>query len=208
MKLKLPGLFLLATALSVMWTIGASAQNVSPGAERELQRWMARDPRLQADPGLMNNPTYLRNHPNFALWLQQHPGAHRQIDAMGAYDNDHHWHDRGWWGANHPDWAASHHPEWAEHHEAVAEHHDNELEHRDQHLEKRDTVIQHREQNVENRDAAVQRREARDTGHPLREEHLEKRDTAIQHHEQRLENRDTVVKGRQQRLDNRDAQHH
>lgn len=90
----------------------AYAQPVNPAAERELQNWIARDPRLQADPGLMNDPVYLRNHPNFATWLQEHPNAHLQVEEMGAYDEGHHWHDRVWWIQNRRDWVREHHPHW------------------------------------------------------------------------------------------------
>ena len=93
--------------------VGAAyAQPVNPHAEEQLQDWIAKDPRLREDPGLMDNPTYLANHPNFATWLREHPGVHRQVEEMGAYDEHHHWRDREWWKKNHADWVHQHHPHW------------------------------------------------------------------------------------------------
>jgi hypothetical protein len=80
-----------------------NANNVNPHAEADLQRWIAKDPRLQSDPGLMTTPTYLKNHPNFATWLHDHPNAHEQVLQMGSYDNNHHWqwnHEHQEWGNN------------------------------------------------------------------------------------------------------------
>jgi hypothetical protein len=114
MKLKILIGYVVAAVLGAMFALPALAQ--SPQAEAELQRWIAHDPRLQRDPGLMNNPTYLRDHPNFATWLREHPGAHQQVERMGAYDNDHRWHDTNWWHQNHPDWVSQNHPEWNNNH--------------------------------------------------------------------------------------------
>jgi hypothetical protein len=111
--MKIRAVFFLAATLCVTYVAPAFAQNVNPRAEAELQNWMARDPRLQADPHLMENPEYLRNHPNFATWLSQHPNARRQITLMGDYDNHRVWHDRDWWHQNNPNWLYEHHPEWA-----------------------------------------------------------------------------------------------
>src|SRR5271169_5642700 len=116
-----------------------NANNVNPHAEADLQRWIARDPRLQSDPGLMTTHTYLKNHPNFATWLHDHPNAHEQVLQMGAYDNNHHWqwnhehqewghggegdwddhhqwHESNWWHSSDPNWVNQHHPEWAHNH--------------------------------------------------------------------------------------------
>jgi len=117
---------LFCTAIILCATYAGSAYaQVNPRAEDQLQDWMSRDPRLQSDPGLMNDPTYLRNHPNFATWLQQHPGAHQQVENMGGYDEGHHWRDRNWWASNRQDWVREHHPDWA----ARGEHHDNDHGH-------------------------------------------------------------------------------
>lgn len=111
--MRIRAVALLVAMLCAAYVAPAFAQNVNPRAESELQNWMARDPRLHADPGLMENPEYLHNHPNFATWLSQHPGAHRQIGEMGAYDNGHVWRDREWWHQNNPNWLYANHPEWA-----------------------------------------------------------------------------------------------
>lgn len=104
--------YFMAVAMSAMFAAPALAQNVNPQAEQHLQNWIAQDPRLQRDPGLMNDPTYLQNHPNFATWLQQHPNAHKQVQQMGAYDRNHQWRNTDWWQKNDPNWKKDH-PEWA-----------------------------------------------------------------------------------------------
>ena len=147
---KLSGYFI-AVAMSAAFAAPTFAQNVNPKAEQQLQSWMAKDPRLQADPGLMNDPTYLKNHPNFATWLQEHPNAHQQVKQMGSYDKNHQWHynknapswaqnhpqtargegdwdehhqwhDKSWFETNKREWAEQHHPEWFE---KYKEHHDH-----------------------------------------------------------------------------------
>jgi hypothetical protein len=112
MKLGSLKVYLVAASLGAIFAAPAFAQNVSQHTEQKLQNWIAKDPRLQADPGLMNDPTYLRNHPNFATWLQQHPQAHEQVEQMGAYDKNHQWHNRDWYQKNDPDWQRNH-PNWA-----------------------------------------------------------------------------------------------
>ena len=87
MKLKVLFGYAITAALGLMFTLPASAQ--SPEAEAELRNWMARDPRLEADPDLMLNPRYQHEHPHFAEWLHEHPGIEREIVWMGAYDERH-----------------------------------------------------------------------------------------------------------------------
>ncbi len=114
MKLKILIGYMVAAALGATLAVPVFAQ--SAGTERKLQNWIDRDPRLQADPGLMNDPTYLRNHPNFATWLQQHPAAHKQVKEMGAYDRNHQWRNTDWWHHNDPDTMYKEHPEWVKNH--------------------------------------------------------------------------------------------
>jgi hypothetical protein len=137
MKLKILTGYVVAAALGAMLVVPAFAQNVNPKAEAQLQNWIARDPRLQADPGLMNDPTYLRNHPNFATWLQQHPNAHQQVEQMGAYDRNHQWRNTNWWRQNDPDWIHKNHPEWARNHPEWAERHEQREEKVPQHVEQK-----------------------------------------------------------------------
>jgi hypothetical protein len=202
MKLKLLGFFLLTMTMGAMWVAPAFAQ--SPHAEEELRRWMARDPRLEADPGLMENPIYLHNHPEFAVWLQNHQGIRRQIAWMGAYDEGHRWHDIEWWRANNPNWIYANHPEWiqappewrqygdwgddhvwhdrgwwaANHPEWVNAHHpDWAAIHHEEAVEHHEAVQEHREAVVEHREDVLQNRE----------QHLENREAHIQHQEQHLQ---------------------
>jgi hypothetical protein len=146
MKLKILTGYVVAAALGVMFALPAFAQNVNPRAESQLQNWIARDPRLQADPGLMNNPTYLRNHPNFATWLQQHPNAHQQVEQMGAYDRNHQWRDTNWWQHNDPNWVSHNHPEWARNHPEWAEHHEERVAPREEHAEHHEAAVEHHEE--------------------------------------------------------------
>ena len=186
MKLKILTGYVVAATLGAMFALPAFAQNVKPHAEEKLQNWMAKDPRLESDPGLMNNPTYLKNHPNFALWLQDHPNAHRQVEQMGAYDRNHQWRDTEWWRHNDPDWIGQNHPEWVrdhpewrndgdwddQHHwhdrgwwganrrEWVAQHHPEWAEHREAHLEHREEHLEHHEERLEHHEERLQHHEA------------------------------------------------
>jgi hypothetical protein len=197
MKLKsLIGLSL-AAMLGAMWVVPAFAQNVSAGAEAQLRNWMAKDPRLEADPGLMDNPTYLHNHPNFAIWLQQHPGAHQQVREMGAYDNGHHWHDTDWWRHNNPDWIYENHPEWVRNHPEWRndgdwddQHHwhdrdwwaanrgDWVVQHHPDWAAHHELAVEHHEEHVEHHEAQVERHEAH------REAQIERHEA---HHEAQVE---------------------
>jgi hypothetical protein len=94
--------------------VAVRAQPANPHAEQQLQDWMSHDPRLRADPALMDDPHYLAEHPEFATWLQHHPNVHRQVEEMGAYDEHHLWHEREWWKTNRAAWTRSHHPHWYE----------------------------------------------------------------------------------------------
>jgi hypothetical protein len=86
MKIRL--ISVLAAILSVTFAASAFAQDVNPGAESQLQNWMAKDPQLKSNPEMMLNPTYLQNHPNFATWLSNHPEARQQVDEMAARENN------------------------------------------------------------------------------------------------------------------------
>ena len=55
----------------------------------------------------MNNPIYLKNLPNFALWLQQHPNPRQPVEQMGVYDSNHQWHNTQRWHQNSPNWVSS-----------------------------------------------------------------------------------------------------
>jgi hypothetical protein len=182
MKLKILVSSLMTAALSIMLIAPAFAQNVAPGTEQKLQNWMAKDPRLEANPGLMNDPTYLKNHPNFALWLQQHPAAHRQVEGMGAYDNNHQWHNNNWWHQNNPNWVAQNHPEWNTNHpewgnpgapgyhengyhegynEGLNEHHDHDwVKNHPEWAEHHPELAKHHEERVEHHEERVEHREA------------------------------------------------
>jgi len=189
MKLKILSGYAAALVMGVLCALPAFAQNVNPRAEAQLQNWMARDPRLRADPGLMDNPTYLRNHPEFAMWLQRHPNAHRQVEAMGAYDTNHVWRETGWWRQNNPNWIYQNHPEWIQNHPEWRRDGDWD-EHHEWHdrawwsANHGDWVAQHHPEWAAHREAAIEHHEA---GIERHEEHIEHHEAAIEHHEERME---------------------
>jgi hypothetical protein len=203
MRLKILIGYVVAVVLGTMFTAQAFAQYVPPKAERELQNWMARDPRLAEDPDLMLNPEYQRNHPNFATWLRNHPRAHEQIVWMGAYDEGHHWHDTDWWRHNNPDWIYRNHPEWIDHHpewradgdwdeghhwhdrgwwaanhgDWVTAHHPEWAEAHGLHHE---AAIEHHEEHMEHHEAAIEHHEA---GIEHHEQHMEHHEEHMEHHD-------------------------
>jgi hypothetical protein len=79
---------------------------------------------LRDDPELLYDPEYRNNHPALAQFLAAHPRVWANLNAqheaagpapgqLGAYDNQHRWHDADWWHQNNPDWFWAQHPEWA-----------------------------------------------------------------------------------------------
>ena len=203
MRIRIIG-FMVAT-LCVAYVAPVFAQNVSPRAEAELQNWMARDPRLQADPAIMENPEYLRNHPNFATWLSQHPNARRQITEMGAYDNGHVWHDRNWWHQNNPNWLYANHPEWAYNNPEWRGEGDWDDQHRVWH--DRDWwrqnngawVAQHHPDWAEVRE---ERHEERREEHNEAAEHRE-----MEHHEKQMEHRERQMEHHEDKMERHDHDH-
>jgi hypothetical protein len=178
MKLKILICSVLATATGALFAMPSFAQNVVPATEAQLQRWIAKDPRLQADPGLMNDPAYLRSHPDFAIWLGKHAAVHQQVREMGAYDRSHQWRDVDWWRHNDPDEMYENHPEWVRNHPEWR----NDGDWDDQHHwhdrgwwrdNRRDWVAQHHPEWAEARERHEEKREAKEE---KREAHEEKRE--------------------------------
>ena len=94
----------------------APAFSQSAQDEAQFQRYVNAHPGLRADlrkdPNLVNDPYWLSKHQGFVGWLNQHPNMRNQAFSMGAYDNNHQWHNADWWHHNDPDWMYDHHPEW------------------------------------------------------------------------------------------------
>jgi hypothetical protein len=128
--------FVLAAVVSIMLAAPAFAQ--SPKTEANLQHILAKHPKLAANPHLVNNPTWQKEHPDVYAWFEHHPEAMRQTSHAGAWEtngtwrepdwwfhnnpnwvsqNRPDWIDREWWRQNHRDWVAQHHPEWAQEHQ-------------------------------------------------------------------------------------------
>lgn len=83
---------------------------------------------LRSNPGLINNPSYIHNHPGLNTYLNNHPNVRRTIRGQtngaagpyargyGDYDSGHVWRDSDWWQQNNPGWWREHHPDWAANH--------------------------------------------------------------------------------------------
>jgi len=118
--------FLISTALSCV--LGAAAPAFAQTAQQDLQQYLNSHPELQANPSLMNNPTYRSNHPDLNHFLQTHPQVDRRgYGTSGAYDRDHVWRNSDWWHHNDRDWHARNnsewnysHPDWARAHPMAA----------------------------------------------------------------------------------------
>jgi hypothetical protein len=89
---------------------------------------------IRANPRLIDNPTYIHNHPGLNTYLDNHPNVRRTIRGQysgapmmggpgpvagrgyGDYDQNHVWRNADWWQQNNPGWWRQHHPEWAANH--------------------------------------------------------------------------------------------
>lgn len=83
--------------------------------QAEFQHYLAKHPNLRAHPELMNDPHWLKEHPNFAEFRATHPHVKAEARAMGDYDSHHVWRDRSWWVQNDKAWAYKHHHDWFDH---------------------------------------------------------------------------------------------
>ncbi len=111
---------LLGCAMLGAPTLAISAHAQS--SQAEFERYLAKHPNVRAHPELMNDPQWLRDHPNFAEFRGTHPNVAREARAMGDYDSRHVWRDRNWWVQNDRTWAYKHHKDWFDHDNG---HHDN-----------------------------------------------------------------------------------
>jgi hypothetical protein len=102
--------FLITTALGC--ALGAAAPAFAQTAQQDLQQYVNSHPELQANPSLMNNPTYRANHPDLNHFLETHPQVDRQrYGTNGAYDRNHVWRNSDWWHHNDHNWYARNHSE-------------------------------------------------------------------------------------------------
>jgi hypothetical protein len=123
-------LFSAATVCGVLAT-STFAQAPNSQAEGYFQQYLAANPELQKNPGLMSNPQWLNAHPSFHSFLEEHPnvaaqahemsgsqgeyGRHEynsnqphQNPSMGAYDQRHERHNSNWSAANRREWIQQH----------------------------------------------------------------------------------------------------
>lgn len=128
MSMKIRRIFLLGAAACLFFVAmvcgafatPAFAQNAA--AESYFQKYLAANPEVARNPGLMSDPRWLNAHPAFHKFLENHPDIAAQAHSMaagrgayGAYDTRHQWHDSNWWATNNPQWTQQHHPEWIHH---------------------------------------------------------------------------------------------
>jgi len=89
----------------------------NPQAEHQWQRYLSNHPGLAEHPQWLNNPTYMKDHPNMAKWLQEHPRVRADARGQGMWDrNNGQWHDSDWWREHNPNQVYQNHPEWAQNH--------------------------------------------------------------------------------------------
>jgi hypothetical protein len=109
--------FLAALLLSSVFAVSARAQ--TPQVEAQVQNILATHPEAGMNPSLLNDPGWLKQHPDVDRFMADHPNVRRQVASgdfggWGAYDENHGWHPATWWHQNHPDWVYANHPEWAD----------------------------------------------------------------------------------------------
>ncbi len=112
MKLRTMALALVAAAIFGSGLAYGQAFAPNPTAQREFESWVNQHPELEANPNLINNPTYLAAHPAFAGFLKAHPFVNRQALDNGAWGPSHQWHNSNWWYQNNPNWVSQNRPNW------------------------------------------------------------------------------------------------
>ena len=133
---------ILCLTLSMLGSFRAFAQTPNPTAEHNWQTYLARHPGLRQHPEWLNNPTYLKEHPNMSKWLRDHPAVFQQARGQGMWDQGGAWHDPSWWHKHDANAAYTNHPEWADHHRDW--HGDNDGDNDDQqHWHARNWWVQH-----------------------------------------------------------------
>lgn len=126
-------LTMLAAALLAIATAGPAFAKVRQ-YDADFNNYLNHHPneaaQLRANPGLIDNPTYIHNHPGLNTYLNNHPNVRRTIRGQanggiggpyagrgfGDYDEHHVWRSSDWWQQNNPGWWRQHHPEWAASH--------------------------------------------------------------------------------------------
>ncbi len=128
-------LTIMAAALVAIATAGPAFAQVRQ-YDADFNNYLNHHPneaaQLRANPGLIDNPTYIHNHPGLNTYLNNHPNVRRTIRGQtngmvgapgpyaargyGDYDEHHVWRSSDWWQQNNPGWWREHHPEWAANH--------------------------------------------------------------------------------------------
>lgn len=109
-------LVILCLTLSLLGSVRAFAQTPNPVAESNWQTYLSNHPGLAENPQLLNNPTYLHEHPQLSKWLKQHPAVAQQARGQGMWEHNGTWHNSSWWHEHNPNLVYQNHPEWAANH--------------------------------------------------------------------------------------------
>jgi hypothetical protein len=130
-------LTIMAAALLAIATAGPAFAQIGQ-YDADFNNYLSHHPneaaQIRANPRLIDNPTYIKNHPGLNQYLDNHPNVRKTIRAQsnggmmhgeamrgpgpgayagrgpGDYDSNHVWRDQGWWQKNHPDVWAKRHP--------------------------------------------------------------------------------------------------
>ena len=110
---------ILFAALTISTLAASAFAQPAPNAqaEHEWQTYLSRHPGLAEHPQWLNNPQYMKEHPNMAKWLHDHPRVLADARHQGMWDHQGQWHDSDWWRDHNPNQVHQYHPEWAENHE-------------------------------------------------------------------------------------------
>jgi hypothetical protein len=109
-------ILMICLTVSLLAAIPAFAQQPNPQAEAEWQHYLSKHPGLAEHPEWLENPTYLKDHPNMTKWLHDHPAVAQQAREAGMWDKQGQWHEASWWREHHPNQANQYHPDWAQQH--------------------------------------------------------------------------------------------
>jgi hypothetical protein len=117
--MKWKNLTLLSALAGLALAIATPVFAQTPETMAKLNNIISEHPALQQNPRLLNNPGWLRDHPNVARFMADHPGVRRDVASgafesnWGGWDPEHHsWHDAYWWHQNNPQWVYANHPDW------------------------------------------------------------------------------------------------
>jgi len=108
--MKTKSLFMLIAIFAFAFTAPAFAQSAK--TESTLESILAKHRRLAANPSLVNNPTWQKEHPDVYAWFKHHPRAMAEASRRGAWEPNGTWHEPDWWYRNNPNWVYQNRQDW------------------------------------------------------------------------------------------------